>query len=226
VAKIVREEVIAAALELLDEMGLEAVTTRRLAERLGVESPTLYWHFRDKAALLAEMAEAILAKHQTVETPRETGEWLTWFANNARSFRQALLATRDGARLHAGTTPCPDEVARVAPKVSYLVQVGFSKREALMALLTASEFTLGSVMEQQMHTNTQGSRAAPTAVPSRAASHVEALAATIGNILADERDAAFEFGLSLILEGLRHKLGAKPTRARSPRAKRANSSVK
>lgn len=43
-AKIQRDQVINAALALLDEVGLEAITTRKLAQKLGVESATLYWH--------------------------------------------------------------------------------------------------------------------------------------------------------------------------------------
>ena len=42
-AKIQRDQVINAALALLDEVGLEAITTRKLAQKLGVESATLYW---------------------------------------------------------------------------------------------------------------------------------------------------------------------------------------
>ncbi|HDB9777507.1 TPA: TetR family transcriptional regulator, partial [Escherichia coli] len=38
--------VIRVALDLLNEVGVEALTTRKLAKRLGVQQPALYWHFR------------------------------------------------------------------------------------------------------------------------------------------------------------------------------------
>jgi AcrR family transcriptional regulator len=44
-------EIVAAARELLDEHGTEALTMRRLAERLGIRAPSLYKHLPDKAAL-------------------------------------------------------------------------------------------------------------------------------------------------------------------------------
>ena len=44
--------VIRAALDLLNEVGVDGLTTRKLAERLGVQQPALYWHFRNKRALL------------------------------------------------------------------------------------------------------------------------------------------------------------------------------
>jgi AcrR family transcriptional regulator len=45
--------IVAAARELLEEEGAEALTMRRLAERLGIRAPSLYKHLPDKAALEA-----------------------------------------------------------------------------------------------------------------------------------------------------------------------------
>lgn len=50
-AKMKREVVIKEALKLLDKVGLDGVTTRKLAEQLGVESASLYWHFKNKSEL-------------------------------------------------------------------------------------------------------------------------------------------------------------------------------
>jgi len=46
-------EIVVAAREMLDEHGAEALTMRRLAERLGIRAPSLYKHLPDKAALEA-----------------------------------------------------------------------------------------------------------------------------------------------------------------------------
>ena len=43
-------------MRLLDAEGLDGVTTRKLAARLGVQSPTLYWHLPNKAALVTAIA--------------------------------------------------------------------------------------------------------------------------------------------------------------------------
>lgn len=96
-AKIQRDQVIEAALALLDEVGLEAITTRKLAQKLGVESATLYWHFKNKASLLEEMASAVLAKHHSLPVPEDIAEWTNWLAENARSFR-ARFARPSGRR--------------------------------------------------------------------------------------------------------------------------------
>ncbi len=41
-----KSKVINSALELLNEVGIEGLTTRKLAQKLGVEQPTLYWHVK------------------------------------------------------------------------------------------------------------------------------------------------------------------------------------
>ena len=96
-AKIRREDAIQAALDLLDEVGLDAFTTRKLAQKLGVESASLFWHFKDKAALLGEMAAEAIERHHAVIPPDDLDAWPDWFAENTRSLRRALLAYRDGA---------------------------------------------------------------------------------------------------------------------------------
>ncbi|HDU3788380.1 TPA: tetracycline resistance transcriptional repressor TetR(D), partial [Klebsiella pneumoniae subsp. pneumoniae] len=59
-ARLNRESVIDAALELLNETGIDGLTTRKLAQKLGIEQPTLYWHVKNKRALLDALAVEIL----------------------------------------------------------------------------------------------------------------------------------------------------------------------
>jgi TetR/AcrR family tetracycline transcriptional repressor len=201
--KIRRDEVVSAALELLDVVGLDGLSTRRLAEKLGVESATLYWHFRDKSALLAEMASLVLARHHTADVPEDTAEWPVWFADNARSFRAALLAHRDGALLHAGTTPSQAELARILPKVAYLVRAGFTETDAQMALLVAGQYTVGCVQEEQARDTRSASPEHPRKGGGKGKN---AQAADVGPAISPiDPDVAFEFGLGLMVRGLRSR---------------------
>lgn len=192
-AKIQRDQVIEAALALLDEVGLEAITTRKLAQKLGVESATLYWHFKNKASLLEEMASAVLAKHHSLPVPEDIAEWANWLAENARSFRRALLAHRDGALLHAGTSPARVGGDTFRPKVAYLARVGFTEADAAMILLTLSEYTLGCVLEEQSRSGGDGKQIL---------SKTSLGSASIESLVYPHPDTAFEFGLSLIMRGL------------------------
>ncbi len=61
-AKLTRDLVLAAAVRLVDEHGLGALTMRRLGAALGVEAMSLYHHVDGKAALLAGVADAVMAE--------------------------------------------------------------------------------------------------------------------------------------------------------------------
>jgi AcrR family transcriptional regulator len=75
--------VVAAGRQLLEEEGPEALTMRRLAERVGIRAPSLYKHLPDKAALEA----AIIA---------------TGFEEAATAFEQAVDRAGGGAGVGAG----------------------------------------------------------------------------------------------------------------------------
>jgi AcrR family transcriptional regulator len=51
-------EIVAAARAILEEDGLDALTMRRIAERLGIRAPSLYKHFPDKESLEAAIISA------------------------------------------------------------------------------------------------------------------------------------------------------------------------
>ncbi|EAV2074697.1 TetR family transcriptional regulator, partial [Salmonella enterica subsp. enterica serovar Newport] len=150
--------VIRAALDLLNEVGVDGLTTRKLAERLGVQQPALYWHFRNKRALLDALAEAMLAENHTHSVPRADDDWRSFLIGNARSFRQALLAYRDGARIHAGTRPGAPQMETADAQLRFLCEAGFSAGDAVNALMTISYFTVGAVLEEQAGDSDAGER--------------------------------------------------------------------
>ncbi|WP_399880710.1 TetR/AcrR family transcriptional regulator C-terminal domain-containing protein [Streptomyces sp. BBFR51] len=185
-----RETVLTEALDLLDEVGLDGVSTRQLARRLGVEQPSLYYHFRNKKELLGAMSEAAMAPHATAALPAPADDWREWFLENTRSFRRTLLLRRDGARLHAGSSPGVPDLGRIAHKMDFLVASGVPEHHARTAMLAAGRFTVGSVLEEQ---------ADPDPDPG---------ADRTADMPPIDHESAFEAGLALILGGLdRHVTG-------------------
>ncbi|CDL15783.1 hypothetical protein [Klebsiella pneumoniae IS46] len=114
-ARLNRESVIDAALELLNETGIDGLTTRKLAQKLGIEQPTLYWHVKNKRALLDALAVEILARHHDYSLPAAGESWQSFLRNNAMSFRRALLRYRDGAKVHLGTRLMKNSMIRWKP---------------------------------------------------------------------------------------------------------------
>ncbi|MEN5246483.1 tetracycline resistance transcriptional repressor TetR [Brucella pseudintermedia] len=199
-AKLHRDAVIRTALELLNEVGEEGLTTRRLAERLGVQQPALYWHFKNKRVLLDALAETILAEHHDRALPRAGENWRQFLIENARSFRRALLTYRDGARIHAGTRPTNDQMGQAQAQIGFLVQAGFTPADAARALIAISHYVVGSALEQQadMHESKASDAANIATMPE--------IAEAIAVLDADGLENLFDFGLLALIDGLeRHR---------------------
>jgi TetR/AcrR family tetracycline transcriptional repressor len=209
-----RQQVVRTAVALLDEVGLEGLTLRRLATELGVQAPTLYWHVRDKRELLDLMAEAIvvdLAPHRPA-SPRHGQPWWEWLAEGSRTMYRALLSHRDAALVVAGNRPTEDAWPRIEEMVGTLVTVGFPPAEAVRSILALGAYVGGCAVEQQ------AARARPELAPERQAAVDAAraalqdsgrypyLAAATAEFDAAGPDAEFEHGLELMLAGMRARL--------------------
>jgi TetR/AcrR family transcriptional regulator, tetracycline repressor protein len=141
-------EVLQAAVELLDEVGLDALTTRRLAARLGVQAGALYRHYPSKRALLDAMVERLVAESGGGIPPE--GEWSDQLRQVALAMRAGMLAHRDGARLMA-TFRIPGEasVASFERLVALLGRAGATPRAAVVGVDTIVSFVNGFTLEEQ-----------------------------------------------------------------------------
>ena len=185
-----RHMVVRAALELLNEVGLDGLTTRRLAEVLGVQGPALYWHFKNKQELIDEMARALLGDAYGPLRPGQ--DWAQWLSDGARRLREAMLSYRDGARLLAGYRPSGPH-GRVDPATFFgpLQAAGFPMPDAVWAAITVAQFTFGWTMDEQA-----ASERAPPPAERRL-----------------DPNEGFEFGLGTIIAGLRARLAARTSDA-------------
>ncbi len=68
-----RERVLAAAIELADEGGIESLTMRKLAQALGVEAMSLYNHVANKGDIVDAIVDRIVSE---IELPAD-GDWET-----------------------------------------------------------------------------------------------------------------------------------------------------
>jgi TetR/AcrR family tetracycline transcriptional repressor len=171
-----RGQIVAAALDLLDEAGLDGLTLRQLAGRLGIRAPTLYWHVRDKRELLDLLAAAILDEALAAWREPQPGQpWWEWLAARARAMRAALLTHRDSARIVAGNRPPESSLPGIERQLRALGGAGFTPRDGLLALLALNAYVIGDVIDQQADETRQ--RPAPTK-PTAAETVVPALPGT------------------------------------------------
>ncbi len=116
--QISREAVLAAALRLADEQGLDAVTMHAVARRLQVTPMALYRHVDDKNALLDGLVEVLLTEYPL---PRAEGEW-----------DERLIALADGIRDTARRHPAVFPLLLTRPAVTPSARV---VRDAVQAEL-------------------------------------------------------------------------------------------
>lgn len=147
-----QQRIILAALDLLDELGLSELSLRKLATKLDLKAPALYWHFRNKEALIDYMAEAILQSEFKEFQPRpDEVAWQDWLVDICKRLRKAMKSRRDGARIVAGAHLYPAvtliKIFEVAQES--LVRAGMDKRQADLMITTAIHLTFGRVIEEQ-----------------------------------------------------------------------------
>src|SRR5271170_393201 len=87
--KITRDAVLAAALEIIDRDGADALSMRRLARALDRDPMILYRHAPGKAALLDGVAETVLAQ---LQVDSADPDWASQLRKVARRFRALALA--------------------------------------------------------------------------------------------------------------------------------------
>src|SRR5690242_6780506 len=131
-------QVVRAAIGLLDEIGLDDLTMRRLAERLGVKAASLYRHVRNKTELLALLGDAISSE---IPLAPATGTWEEQLTRLAWNVRRGLLAHRDAARVLAATPPVgPRRLLHVEAVLRALRQSGLNDRQVARAAYHLNNF--------------------------------------------------------------------------------------
>jgi TetR/AcrR family transcriptional regulator, tetracycline repressor protein len=150
-AGLTKAAIVQAAFDLLDEAGMDGLTVRALASRLGVQAPALYWHVRNKQALLDEMATQIWRQigDAMAGLPPDL-PWRKVMWTYAATVRKELLGHRDGAKAFSGTTLTDPEVVR-RQEVTFgsLVRQGFTLPDATRGLVLLHDFTIGFCVEEQ-----------------------------------------------------------------------------
>ncbi|MEU1801188.1 TetR/AcrR family transcriptional regulator C-terminal domain-containing protein [Streptomyces sp. NPDC019937] len=206
-----RDQVVETALRLLNEVGLEGLTLRRIAKELNVQAPALYWHFKNKQALLDEMATAMFRR--LAEAPTGLGPEATWqerLIASQRALRHALLGYRDGAKVFSGTRfTGTGHAAPMEAQLSAFVAAGFAPGPAARASFIAYTFTLGFVIEEQAVEPMAGERAPGYDLAERTAliGPDYPLTAAVGADLFEDYEVRFEEGLRTIVAGIEATLG-------------------
>ncbi|MEU8914638.1 MULTISPECIES: TetR/AcrR family transcriptional regulator C-terminal domain-containing protein [Streptomyces] len=219
VSRIDRKQVVDTALRLLNEVGLDGLTLRRIAKELNVQAPALYWHFKNKQELLDEMATEIFRRMaaslegEGAEGAGHGHSWQQTLLVACRGLRRELLGYRDGGKVFSGTRMTDESYAGpLDGLLRGLTDVGFTLREAAQAWWTAYNYTVGLVIEEQSVYPDPGEPEHRDPTTRDPAYDVETraekigagypLAALAGEEMFGDLDRSFEAGLRIIVAGI------------------------
>ncbi|WP_406289430.1 TetR/AcrR family transcriptional regulator C-terminal domain-containing protein [Streptomyces sp. NBC_00209] len=199
-----RRRVADTALSLLNEVGLDGLTLRAIAKELDVKAPALYWHFKDKQALLDEMATEMY-RRMLAGTPFDPDDtWRERLRKTNHALRTSLLGYRDGARVFSGSRfTGAVHAEQMEESLRLLTAAGFTLAQAVRAATTTYMFTLGFVIEQQGVEPLPGLRREGFDVAERArmlAAHP--LTAAAGAEIFADYEQHYEEALDLVIAGV------------------------
>ncbi|WP_255954310.1 TetR/AcrR family transcriptional regulator [Streptomyces odontomachi] len=143
-----REEILDAALAIADERGLDAVSMRAVAERVGVTPMALYRHVNDKAALLDGLVGRLLATLLPPDTGREQ-PWDRRLVALARACRETTQRHPWAAHLlFSRPAVTPEAVRAVDVIYCALIEAGVPDREVPRLERLTSTFVIGYALSE------------------------------------------------------------------------------
>lgn len=206
-----RERVVRAAADLADESGIDSVTMRELGRRLGVEAASLYNHVAGKDDLLNGIADIAAAE---IELLSSDIDWKEAMRRRAVSARGVFLRHPwAAALLDSVKWRGPYSLLYTDRVLGTLIRAGFSPVIASWAFIVLDSYIYG--FERQRSNFSQSddldtievAEEVLASIPQGEYASLSAVAMEYADKPYDE-DAAFEFGLDLILQSLERRLEA------------------
>lgn len=211
-----RAQIVRAAVELLDAEGLDALSMRKLAARLGAGATSLYWHVANKDELIELVMDEVYAG---VVLP-EAADWRETASAFAYAMRQAVFDHPWSASL-IGTVPGlgPNALTAADRLMGAFMRAGFEGVDVDFAMTAVVSYTLGATIpEVAFLSSLKASGRSMEELQATVDPIVAKLAADRPNLLEHyrcyqqdydllvARRLAFDYGLTALLDGLGARL--------------------
>ncbi|TXK42910.1 TetR/AcrR family transcriptional regulator C-terminal domain-containing protein [Nonomuraea sp. C10] len=211
-----REEIVRAAVELLDAEGLDGLSMRKLGAKLDAGATSLYWYVANKRELLELVYDEIWGE-MTVPPPEETKWWRQTAGAFAHSMRRVILRHPWSAGL-IGRTPAlgPNALEVTSRLTRAFKDAGFRGLEIDYAASTLTAFVFGTTIPEVAYNEAMArdpldEDSMREAVERAAAAHpdlLERMRESKPADLRESREMMFTFGLAAVLDGLEARLTA------------------
>src|SRR5262249_51858178 len=201
-------QIVRAALELLDDVGLDELTMRRLAERLGVKTAAPYRHGQNKDEWLALLGDEISGE---IPLTAGTGSWRQQLVQIAWNVRRGLLAHRDAARVMANSPPIgPRRLQHIEAVLRVLRDARLTDRDAAYAAYHLNNFvTEFAADEARFAAYAAAGGGGRRKMFAEARRHFKSLpeheyptiVALADHLTTDDSDQLFQFGIDMSMRG-------------------------
>ncbi|MEV4124348.1 TetR/AcrR family transcriptional regulator [Nocardia sp. NPDC049707] len=205
---VTRDDIVAAAMDLANSEGLDAVSMRRVASRLGVGPMALYTHIDSKDDLFDLLADA-LAGEIILDENELTADWRASITQVARSER-AMIKRHPWATDLVGkrTTIGPNALLHIEQSLKALDGLGISPAQATQIVQAVDQYTTGFVLRETLASSPESfGLDSPTGAYVRDAATKaghQRLVELLGHNPSElpDPDESFEQGLRWLLEGI------------------------
>lgn len=198
-----RERVISTALRIMDEEGLDSVTMRRIGRELGVEAMSLYNHVRDKDDILVGICEHVLAQFRVADAE----DWAEAARLGAREYRRLLRSHPNVITLMTEQKAAftnPESLRGYEFALDVFHRAGLTGAETVKAFHAFGGYILGFVMlELGLTIDGQDAHGHEDMARLVGSADLPRLREALPHFIDCDDDEQFEFGLDLLIEGLR-----------------------
>lgn len=191
-----RDRIEQAALELIEEIGLESFSIRKLGIRLECEAMSLYHYFSNKSELLDALVERLLLGFQFPETTRDPQDALRFLAYQWRKIGLQYPNFFRFFSLHRMNSETG--VAFLNRVIQLLLDMGMQPEQAARFFRVINYYLIGATLDETAGYAKGGSSLAPVA-DDVIQQNYPALAGASRFFAAAEFDKTFDYGLELIL---------------------------
>jgi TetR/AcrR family transcriptional regulator, tetracycline repressor protein len=198
-----RDRVLDVASRLLEEVGVEQLSMRRIAVELGVDTMSLYNHVENKDALLDGIAERFL---DTIEIEAPTGNLRADLTAQANTFREAATRhPRAATLLLTRALGSMTGLAGTDAALGALRAAGLSAEQAVRGFRAIFAYLVGTVLREVSVGPTYSGQNLGGIHERRAqlrAAGLEHAVEAADHLAVCDHDVEFEFGLGIILRSL------------------------
>lgn len=144
--KLSKEKIVQAAFDLLKEKPeLDKLSMRRVAQKLSIQAPAIYWHVENKQALLQSMAEEI-ENHFVAPAPQEN--WKETIYAYMENYYELYLQYPCAIEIEIQTIPAyPSRLRNLDAMLNILHEAGFSIELSYMTVTSLQHLLFGMLMD-------------------------------------------------------------------------------